>query len=130
MYQYDSRDWASSERKAISDMIDIAKDNDLGRLPFIKEVCHECHGTGTYVNPSIDAGGLSYEDMHDWDDDMICDYRSGRYDVTCERCDGNNVVDVFDEDNATPEQIKFVDNFWKYYYEDKYTRIAEMRAGC
>ena len=39
------------------------------------------------VNPSIDAGGLSYDDFCD-DPDFEEAYFSGRFDVTCSACNG------------------------------------------
>jgi hypothetical protein len=64
------------------------------------EVCPTCKGRGKHVNPSIDAGSISD------DDDFWCDddddnwggsrYQNGFYDVTCETCNGKNVVAAID----------------------------------
>jgi hypothetical protein len=54
-------------------------------------ICDLCHGEGTHVNPSIDAGGLSREDFDD-DPDFAEGYQRGDYDVTCVRCGGSGKV--------------------------------------
>lgn len=59
-------------------------------LPSKYEVCDECSGSGKVVNPSIDAGGISYDDFHE-DPDFEEDYFSGRYDVNCPSCNGKRV---------------------------------------
>ena len=57
------------------------------------EVCESCGGRGVYVNPNIDAHGLSREDF-DEDPDFADDYRSGVYDVRCGECRGERVVPI------------------------------------
>lgn len=56
------------------------------------EVCPCCGGSGTVVNPSIDCRGLSHEDFCE-DPDFLEDYCSGVYDIRCNVCDGNRVID-------------------------------------
>jgi hypothetical protein len=58
------------------------------RIPTSHHNCYQCDGKGTMVNPSIDAGGLSYDDFRD-DPDFEEGYFSGRYDVTCSACNGS-----------------------------------------
>ncbi len=48
-------------------------------------VCPLCEGRGKHVNPSIDAHGISGEEM-DQDPDFREDYFSGAYDVQCDAC--------------------------------------------
>ena len=69
--------------------------DQLVSLPGIMEVCGRCSGTGSHTNPSIDGNGLSDECLGD--PDFMEDYMGGSYDVTCEECDGRNVVAVEDE---------------------------------
>ena len=68
------------------------------QLPSKKEICPQCHGEGTHVNPSIDGNGLTYENFDD-DPDFYENYFNGHYDVVCHTCNGHNVVDVLDEDS-------------------------------
>lgn len=72
---------------------DCARDHDdadeppkADKSPWV--ICTLCHGDGTHVNPSIDAGGLSREDF-DNDPDFAESYMRGDYDVTCARCGGS-----------------------------------------
>jgi hypothetical protein len=59
------------------------------RSPWV--ICTLCRGEGHHVNPSIDAGGLSADDMND-DPDFAEGYRRGDYDVSCARCGGSGKV--------------------------------------
>ena len=53
--------------------------------------CSVCNGTGSHVNPSIDANGLSSIDQED--PDFMDNYRSGVYDVVCNNCGGVGSVE-------------------------------------
>jgi len=59
-------------------------------LPTKFEVCGQCSGSGKVVNPQVDAGGLTYEDLHE-DPDFEERYFSGAYDITCPSCGGDRV---------------------------------------
>jgi hypothetical protein len=54
-------------------------------------ICTLCHGDGHVVNPAIDAGGISGEEM-DADPDFREAYLAGAYDVPCNRCGGSGKV--------------------------------------
>ena len=54
-------------------------------------VCPVCNGRGEFVNPDIDRQGLSREDF-DQDPDFAEDYISGRFNIPCGLCHGNNVI--------------------------------------
>lgn len=78
--------------------------NDIeAKLPTKMEVCPVCDGHGKHVNPSIDSGGLSAEDF-DEDPEFAEDYMRGTYDVTCNRCGGNNVVPVVDWESVARQK--------------------------
>jgi hypothetical protein len=84
------------------------------------EVCDQCQGSGTMVNPAIDAGGLSQEDF-DEDPDFAADYFGGRYDMTCNCCKGKRVTPSL----TFPESIqKAVEDFER----DAWDHAAEMAA--
>ena len=76
-------------------------------LPVRFEVCGRCNGHGCHVNPAIDGHGLTAEDFRD-DPDFEEGYFSGRYDVTCEVCDGVRVLPEVDEDRLTHSQRRFL----------------------
>lgn len=65
------------------------------QLPLHWVVCPTCGGRGTHVNPSIDAGGLTGDDLYD-DPDFFEDYRSGLYDQVCSTCHGRTTVQDVD----------------------------------
>lgn len=98
-------------------------------LPAAYEVCWNCRGNGTTVNPAIDGNGLSNEDF-DADPDFRDDYFSGVYDVACSECKGLRVTLVVDEKLADPgllaEYHAHLDE--KYAYEAECA--AERRMGA
>ena len=101
-------------------------------LPAKFEVCPTCEGRGKHVNPGIDAHGLTQDDFND-DPEFAESYFSGRYDVVCYECKGNNVVPVIDEahlNDAQKEDLKLVDrkleDLANYYRECD----AERRMGA
>ena len=105
--------------------------DQLVSLPGKMEVCGRCSGTGSHTNPSIDGNGLSDDCLSD--PDFMEDYMGGSYDVTCEECDGRNVIAVADEsqfsemDKAIYKQHEeFVESQRQVDLESYY----EMRAGA
>lgn len=99
------------------------------RLPITKEVCPVCEGEGKIVNRSIDGHGLSYDDFYD-DPDFADAYMSGVYNVTCDECDGNNVIDVVNESALSPEILEAWEQYQSDVYDSVAYHLAEMRAGC
>ena len=73
-------------------------------VPHVWEVCDVCEGTGTHVNPSIDAGGLSADMAQDFE--FMDDYRSGAYDVVCQTCHGRTTIPVIDESRGDPDVLR------------------------
>jgi len=67
------------------------------QLPSKRIVCPRCKGEGTHVNPNVDGHGISSEDF-DADPDFRENYFNGVYDVSCEECKGNKVVDEIDDE--------------------------------
>ncbi|RDJ35720.1 MAG: hypothetical protein DWQ19_12955 [Crenarchaeota archaeon] len=65
-------------------------------IPIKWEVCPTCQGRGYHVSPGIDSHGLTAEDFAS-DPDFAEDYFGGKYDQTCNECDGQRVVPVADE---------------------------------
>ena len=96
-------------------------------LAFTWEVCGSCHGRGSYVNPSIDAHGITQSEMEEWDHDEEERYFSGGYDITCEECKGRNVSPqvVADESEGYRYWCKAVENRAEHARE----RAHEIRYG-
>jgi len=68
-------------------------------------VCNLCNGTGSHINPAIDAHGISAAEFED-DPQFGEDYHNGVYDVACYACNGKRVVATIDEDNLNRQQLK------------------------
>lgn len=71
-------------------------------------VCATCDGDGTHVNRAVDGNGITADEWneicHD-DPDFPQAYMSGLYDVRCETCHGEKVMDVPDLE-ALPEWMQ------------------------
>ena len=117
----DRREYASSIRSSWELFLD---DNPKIRIKMI--VCPSCSGKGSYVNPSIDSNGISSNDECWEDDDFSSNYFSGYYDITCEDCNGNNVVPVPEDNNLFKEWEKRQQECISYHMESNY----ERQMGC
>ena len=107
------------------------ENGDEIKLPTHKEVCGRCKGTGKHVNPAVDGNGITESDRMDWaDDDFMEDYMNGVYDVRCEECDGNNVVDVVDVERLSPELRKQYEDAIEEEYDYRSMQAAERRMGA
>lgn len=106
----------------------------LGSLPKTHtvalkwQVCGTCHGKGKHVNPSIDAHGLSYEDMHD-DPEFAEEYLRGMYDVPCYECKGRTTTLTVDEKGTSQETLKFITDWIDDMYAARRECYAERRMG-
>ena len=47
----------------------VVKGDGYIHLPFEFEVCSSCKGRGQYVDPNIDAQGITTEDWEDWSEE-------------------------------------------------------------
>lgn len=123
------------DRRAMTITLDIEGEDADGdftetiTVPARFEVCPSCQGRGSYVNPSIDAHGLSREDF-DEDPDFAESYFSGQYDVECRDCNGARVVPVPDESNLTPAVLKSIEDHEYAQLCHRQERAAELRYGC
>lgn len=102
-------------------------------FPAHYEVCDTCRGNGKHVNRAIDGNGLDPHDP-DLDEDFWEGYFDGRYDVTCEQCNGNRVVPVMDdEDTLSPElkaQLVKLEEQWEDERYSQAEQDAERRMGA
>lgn len=88
-------------------------------------VCPSCRGKGKYVNPSIDAHGISAEEFNE-DEDFRESYIRGDYDIQCVLCDGEKVIPV----PTDPALVKIIDEHANDLAEMRSDMLAEMRAGA
>lgn len=116
----DYRDMASDIRKARQWFIESERE-ETGSRPYAEMiVCPACNGKGKYVNPGVDSHGLTGEDFEDPDFEEA--YFNGTYDVTCEECNGRNVVEEF----VDPEVRDRWAEWQADVYSDHRTRMGEM----
>lgn len=128
-YAQDSMYWKSGDN-----LLRDFEESRGAKLPTHKVVCPECNGTGTHVNRAIDGQGLSPDDP-DLDDEFWDNYRGGMYDVRCEECNGNNVVDAIDEEACGSDPVKMaLLREWNEYvqsnWESVQENLAELRMGA
>ncbi len=90
------------------------------------EVCGQCQGSGTMVDPRVDAGGLSQEDF-DEDPEFREDYFSGRYDMRCNQCKGQRVVPALIFPKAIQE---FLESWERDSWDDAAESAAERAMGA
>lgn len=103
------------------------------KLPVKKEVCHRCRGEGSHVNPAVDGNGISPEEFIN-DPDFEEAYFSGVYDVICEECHGENVIDVIDEAQAARMGLKEQCEAYLEYESERARQASQdaalYRAEC
>lgn len=92
-------------------------------MPTQNIVCPCCDGNGRYVNPAIDEHGIGADDECWQDDDFREGYMSGTYDVSCEECQGRNVVRGIDP-SADPDILKA----WEDWQNEEHAYRAECAA--
>lgn len=94
-------------------------------IPVFMVVCPACDGRGRYVNPSIDAHGISADEFHE-DPDFAAAYMSGDYDVGCVLCEGDRVVPVPTNKDDRAE----IEELLREAHEIRAEILAEMRFGA
>lgn len=121
-------------KRTITITIYDENDNEVEHdLPATNEVCNRCDGHGTHTNPSIDGNGITASEWSEWDSDERDSYMNGDYDVTCERCHGNNVILVPDPSIMSEEQRQVLSQWEKQESERRasdaeWSREQEMEA--
>lgn len=98
-------------------------------LPILFEVCSVCEGSGTHLNPSVDADGLTVDDFRE-DPDFEEEYWNGRYDVNCYNCHGQTTEAVLDRENIDPEILRRLDQSQECERQYDAEAEAERRFGC
>jgi RecJ-like exonuclease len=95
-------------------------------LPGKYEVCPQCEGRGSTVNPAVDGNGLDANAFAE-DPDFKEEYFAGVYDIPCPECHGKRVVAVPDVAACTYAQKRLLvsERLWQVA-ESEYR--AEVRA--
>jgi RecJ-like exonuclease len=108
----------------------IDDDGDEVTLPYRMEVCPQCNGKGSRVNPAIDGNGICSDDEIWQDEDFREGYFSGRYDIVCDECNGRNVVEVLDREACKPSLLAMYDEQEAALYESYAMSAMERAMGC
>jgi hypothetical protein len=112
------------------DLIAEFEDSYQVKLPKHKIVCPRY---GRHVNPAIDGFSMSELDERYGPDvpEFLDDYFAGAYDVRCEECQGENVIDEVDEDAFSDPQLLEEWHEWQASAaESAAIMAAEMRMGA
>lgn len=101
-------------------------------LPARYEVCPRCEGHGTHLTPSMGNHAYSQEEFSETfsepEDREEYFRRGGRYDVTCEECQGRRVVLVVDEESCEHSpNLKPIFEAWRKQEDDRATFEREWR---
>lgn len=97
------------------------------RIRYIWVICDTCEGEGGH---SRRFGAMTSEEFSEWDDDSREAYLSGRYDESCEACDGSGKVQELDTESLTEDARAWVEAYERAVYEAAEAEAAERRWGC
>ena len=91
--------------------------------------CPVCQGRGSYVNPAIDAGGLTPEQLSEFDDDDGGNsYLDGAFDQTCSACGGTGVYPEIDREKTNPEALALADEQAERDEEEAHERWCDRQT--
>lgn len=107
-----------------------AEDGEVEELecPAKYVVCGRCEGKGTHCNPAVDGHGISREEF-DQDPGFEEDYFNGVYDITCERCGGERVELIPDENSADKAAVKKYMKWQREQDRIERERLHEIEMG-
>ena len=132
-YAHEGRWWSRIDGGYVAISKDSHYDNnenvviEAGEGVLIRfEVCPVCTGRGNYVNPAVDAHGITRDEMNDLGEDFFNDYRSGVYNIPCGLCKGDRVVPV----PTDPSHARALNESARYDSEYNLEREMEMRMGA
>lgn len=91
------------------------------------EVCSTCKGRGTHVNPNIDCGGITASEWAEWDHEEREHYWSGAYDVGCNQCHGEKVIQTLEYETEN-KLYNWCCERLSEHYEAQYDSAREMAA--
>ena len=96
-------------------------------LPYFFEVCPQCEGSGT---SSAYLGAYTASEWAEQDDEFKEDYIAGRYDRTCQTCNGLRVVAEVDREQCPADLLKRWDEAEAFDAECRRTQRMESDSGC
>lgn len=92
-------------------------------LPYKWHICGSCRGDG---KSSAYLGAFTAEDMRE-DPDFAEEYMAGRYDRTCEECNGAGKVALVDRRGCKPELLAEWDEMRRFDAECRREQENEAR---
>lgn len=126
--------------KVVDDRFILSIDHDGEKfvsLPNQKKVCPLCFGNGTVLKDGLRGHAFNESDRDEMGldfNEVMSDMRSGKYDVVCPDCKGNNVINIPDLEKATKDQLKVIESFFRILDNERLEYeaecAAERRAGC
>lgn len=99
-------------------------------VPICFVVCPSCQGKGSYVDPAIDAQGLTPEELAE-DPEFAENYLQdgGLYDITCAQCRGLRVVPEVDPGRCAPTLVRRVRKLITEIEKMAYDFVHEQEMG-
>ncbi len=102
------------------------------KIPAMWAICSTCRGSGGH---SLRFGAITQQNIdEDWDEDSFRDYMTGKYDETCDPCQGTGKVLVVNRDaHFSAEQkaaLAKYDGDADLDREMEAESAAELRMGC
>jgi predicted methyltransferase len=102
-------------------------------LPAKFVVCGTCEGRGKAMTRSMREHAYTEEEMAEAGPEFLEDYMGGRYDTTCDECEGEKVVKELDEERAERDCPELLARYREFLDDEaEYARIAaaERRMGA
>lgn len=97
-------------------------------------VCPACGGRGQHSPQHLDESKLVDNMREDGDDEAVSHYFKGGFDVPCQTCFGNNVVESVSQqwvEQNHPEALRELQSYYREEARDRAYAAAERRAmGC
>lgn len=121
-----SQEWDKNMMKPLVKAMDDGN-VDYCTIRYEWVICDSCNGHG---GSSAHLGVYTREELHELDDEFIDDYFSGRYNKSCNACDGTGKVKEIDYDSMPESVKKWIDDYCDHAYNDAMLRKSEWMAGA
>jgi predicted methyltransferase len=101
--------------------------NTEHKLPSGWAICCTCRGNGRH---SIGMGSFTSSELAEQGQDWVEDYMAGRFDSSCEDCEGTGKVLEVDRDRCRPDLLEAWDQEAEEEAEFQSICEHERRMGC
>ena len=102
------------------------------KFPTKWEICPQCQGHGSHVDPAIDCNGITGSEWAEWDYEDQERYMSGGYDITCTQCKGEGkiLLSVYDKSPFGRWAMEILNDYNDRQREFALEHANELRWGC